>query len=177
MSYHARAGANANSALIVTVTPEDFPDRTPLGGVEYQRRLERLAYDSAGGAVPVQLYGDFKAGRISKGLGDIAPEMKGAWFFANLREVLPEALAGPLMEGIDAFGQMIRGFDRADALLAGIESRTSSPVRIWREADMESRVRGLYPCGEGAGYAGGITSAAMDGIRTAEAVAARYRPL
>lgn len=177
MSYHARAGANANSALIVTVTPEDFPDRTPLGGVEYQRRLERLAYDSAGGAVPVQLYGDFKAGRISKGLGDIAPEMKGAWSFANLREVLPEALAGPLMEGIDGFGQMIRGFDRADALLAGIESRTSSPVRIWREADMESRVRGLYPCGEGAGYAGGITSAAIDGIRTAEAVAARYRPL
>ncbi len=175
MSYHARAGINANSALIVTVTPEDFSDQTPLGGVEYQRKLEQLAYVSAGGRIPVQLYEDFRKGRASSALGDIEPQMRGAWSFANLREVLPESLSLPLMEGIDSFGQIIRGFDRADALLAGIESRTSSPVRIWREADMESAVRGLYPCGEGAGYAGGITSAAMDGVKVAEAIAGRFQ--
>lgn len=176
MSYHDRAGANANSALIVTVKPEDFPDQTPLGGVAYQRWLEQLAFDSANGAIPVQLYGDFKAGRVSTVLGGIEPEMRGRWAFANLREVLPEKLSLSLMEGMDAFGQVIRGFDREDALFAGIESRTSSPVRIWREANMESKVRGLYPCGEGAGYAGGITSAAMDGVKAAEAIAGRYCP-
>lgn len=175
MSYHARAGVNANSALIVTVTPEDFPDRTPLGGVAYQRVLEQLAYESAGGMIPVQQYGDFKVGRISTGLGEVAPGMRGRWAFADLRQVLPETLSQCLMEGMEGFGQMIRGFDRADALLAGIESRTSSPVRIWREENLESRVRGLYPCGEGAGYAGGITSAAIDGVKVAEAIAGRYR--
>lgn len=177
MSYQARAGANANSALIVTVTPEDFPDQTPLGGVAYQRELERLAFAAAGGDIPVQLYRDFKAGIVSGKLGDVAPEMRGRWAFANLREVLPEPLACSLMEGMESFGKMIRGFDREDALFAGIESRTSSPVRIWREENFESRVRGLYPCGEGAGYAGGITSAAMDGVKVAEAIARRYRPL
>lgn len=177
MSYHDRAGAGANSALIVTVTPADFPDQTPLGGVAYQRHLEQLAFDCAGGAIPVQLYGDFKAGRASTCLGEISPQMRGAWAFANLREVLPEPLSRSLIEGMEGFGQMIRGFDREDALFAGIESRTSSPVRIWREQNLESRVQGLYPCGEGAGYAGGITSAAMDGVKVAEAIAARYCPL
>lgn len=177
MSYQARAGANANSALIVTVTPEDFPDQTPLGGVAYQRELERLAFAAAGGDIPVQLYRDFKAGIVSRKLGDVAPEMRGRWAFANLREVLPEPLSSSLIEGMESFGKMIRGFDREDALFAGIESRTSSPVRIWREDDFESRVRGLYPCGEGAGYAGGITSAAMDGVKVAEAIARRYHPL
>lgn len=177
MSYHDRAGTNANSALIVTVTPKDFPDQTPLGGIAYQRWLEQLAFACADGAIPVQLYGDFKTGCISTGFGETEPEMRGKWAFANLRNVLPEALSHPLMEGMEAFGQMIRGFDREDALLAGVESRTSSPIRIWREENMESKVRGLYPCGEGAGYAGGITSAAMDGIKVAEAIARRYRPI
>lgn len=177
MSYHARAGVNANSALIVTVTPEDFPDRTPLGGVAYQRQLEQLTFQAAGGDIPVQLYGDYKAGKRSTELGGVAPEMRGRWAFANLREVLPEPLSAALIEGMEGFGQMIRGFDRADTLFAGVESRTSSPVRIWREENFESRMRGLYPCGEGAGYAGGITSAAMDGIKVAEAIAGRYRPL
>lgn len=177
MSYHDRAGINANSALIVTVTPEDFPDQTPLSGVAYQRWLEQLAFNCAGGAIPVQLYGDFKANRVSSELGAVSPQMRGRWDFANLREALPETLSQPLIEGVEAFGKMIRGFDRADALLAGIESRTSSPVRIWREENFESPVRGLYPCGEGAGYAGGITSAAMDGIKVAEAIAIRYRAI
>lgn len=177
MSYHDRAGANANSALIVTVTPEDYPDATPLGGVAFQRRLEELAYAAAGGKVPVQLYGDFKKNRISTRLGEVEPQIKGAWAFADLRAVMPEALNRSLIEAMDGFGHMIAGFDRTDAVLAGIESRTSSPVRIWRDEQMESRIRGLYPCGEGAGYAGGITSAAMDGVKVAEAIASRFQPL
>lgn len=176
MSYHSRAGDNANSALIVTVTPEDFPGNTPLAGVEFQRRLERLAYQAGNGKIPVQLYQDFAAGRDSETLGDIMPQMKGMWKLSGLHQVLPPAVYMAIKEGMAGFGQMIHGFDRPDALFAGVESRTSSPVRIWRDEHLESNIRGLYPCGEGAGYAGGITSAAMDGVRVAEAVAALYRP-
>ncbi|MDO5406159.1 MAG: FAD-dependent oxidoreductase [Eubacteriales bacterium] len=175
MSYHARAGENANSALIVTVTPEDYPDQTPLGGVAFQRRLEELAYAAAGGKIPVQLYEDFKMNRSSCRIGDVEPQMRGDWAPANLRSVMPEVLNRSLMEAMDSFGRMIRGFDRPDAVFAGIESRTSSPVRIWRNETFESEVRGLYPCGEGAGYAGGITSAAMDGVKVAEAIGKKYR--
>lgn len=175
MSYHDRGGINANSALIVTVTPEDFQDETPLAGIRFQQKLEKLAYQAAGGKIPVQLYGDFCKNRASVRLGDIEPQMKGGWAFANLREVMPEPLSLALMEGMEGFGRMIHGFDRPDAVFAGIESRTSSPVRIWRGESMESEIKGIYPCGEGAGYAGGITSAAMDGVKTAEAVAGRYR--
>lgn len=171
MSYHSRAGQNANSALIVTVTPEDFPDATPLGGVAYQRELERLAFVSADGRIPVQLYHDFEANRITTAIGDVIPQIKGEWSFANLRQVLPEKLNQALLEAMKGFGTLIQGFDRPDAVLAGVESRTSSPVRIWRDDTLESRLKGLYPCGEGAGYAGGITSAAMDGVKVAEAVA------
>lgn len=174
MSYHARDGKNANSALIVTVTPEDFPQPGPLGGVAFQRSLERLAFQAADGYIPVQLYEDYRAGRQSRQLGEIEPQMRGRWAFGNLREVMPENLNLALLEAMEGFGQMIRGFDRPDALFAGIESRTSSPVRIWRNDEMESQVRGLYPCGEGAGYAGGITSAAMDGVKVAEAVVRRF---
>lgn len=174
MSYHARDGKNANSALIVTVTPEDFPEAGPLGGVAFQRSLEKLAYQVADGRIPVQLYEDYRAGRMSRQLGEIEPQMRGRWAFGNLREVMPEKLNLALLEAMEGFGQMIRGFDRPDALFAGIESRTSSPVRIWRNEEMESKVRGLYPCGEGAGYAGGITSAAMDGVKVAEAIVRRF---
>lgn len=174
MSYHARDGKNANSALIVTVTPEDFPQPGPLGGVAFQRSLERLAFQAADGYIPVQLYEDYRAGRQSRQLGEIEPQMRGRWAFGNLREVMPENLNLALLEAMEGFGQMIRGFDRPDALFAGIESRTSSPIRIWRNDEMESQVRGLYPCGEGAGYAGGITSAAMDGVKVAEAVVRRF---
>lgn len=174
MSYHARDGKNANSALIVTVTPEDFPEAGPLVGVAFQRSLEKLAYQAADGRIPVQLYEDYRAGRMSRQLGEIEPQMRGRWAFGNLREVMPEKLNLALLEAMEGFGQMIRGFDRPDALFAGIESRTSSPVRIWRNEEMESKVRGLYPCGEGAGYAGGITSAAMDGVKVAEAIVRRF---
>lgn len=176
MSNHDRAGTNANSALIVTVTPEDFPSPGPLGGVEFQRRLEEAAFNCGKGKIPVQLYGDFKAGTLSRAFGDVEPAFKGGYSFGNLREVLNPSLTDAMTEGIDSFGRIIDGFDRPDAILAGIESRTSSPVRIPRTPELESAVRGLYPCGEGAGYAGGITSAAMDGIRTAEMIVTRFSP-
>ena len=176
MSNHDRAGTNANSALIVTVTPEDFPSPGPLGGVEFQRRLEEAAFNCGKGKIPVQLYGDFKAGTLSRAFWDVEPAFKGGYSFGNLREVLNPSLTDALTEGIDSFGRIIDGFDRPDAILAGIESRTSSPVRIPRTPELESAVRGLCPCGEGAGYAGGITSAAMDGIRTAEMIVTRFSP-
>ncbi len=177
MSNHARDGKNSNSAIIVTVTPEDFGAPGPLAGVEYQRRLEEKAYLLGKGKIPVQLYGDFAAGRISRGFGEVEPEFMGEYEMADLRQLLPEKLSGAFLEGMEQFGKRIRGFDRPDAILAGIESRTSSPVRIPRDEGLESSVKGLYPCGEGAGYAGGITSAAMDGIRVAEVLAKRYQPL
>ncbi len=176
MSNHDRAGANANSALIVTVTPDDFPKPGALGGVAFQRQLEEAAYKSGGGKIPVQLYGDFVENRISTGFGAVVPQFEGRFAFGNLREVLPQSLSEAMLEGMQHFGHVIHGFDRGDAIFAGVESRTSSPLRIPRSnATMESTmIAGIYPCGEGAGYAGGITSAAMDGMKTAEAIIARY---
>ena len=177
MSNHDRAGRNANSAMIVTVSPEDFGDGHPLSGVKFQRELERRAWQLGKGLVPIQLYGDFKAGRRSTGPGEILPATMGGAVYTNLREILPEKLNLALQEGIDACGRRIKGFDRYDAVLSGVESRTSSPVRIERNEELESSVEGIYPCGEGAGYAGGITSAAMDGIRVAEMLAMRFSPV
>ena len=174
MSNHDRGGLNANSALIVTVTPDDFPDDSPLAGVEYQRKLEALAYRYGQGKIPVQLYGDFKAGIETRDWGDVAPEFKGGYQFANLKEMLPGYLSESIVEGVEHFEQMIRGFSRYDSILAGIESRTSSPVRIHRDERFESQIKGIFPCGEGAGYAGGITSAAMDGIKVAEEIGRRF---
>ena len=176
MSYQARNSANANSALIVTVSPEDFPVKGPLGGIAYQRELEKAAFGLCQGRIPVQLFQDFQRNQLSAVLGDVQPQMKGDWAFGNLRKLLPAYVGDAIEEGVLAFGRKISGFDRPDAVLAGIESRTSSPVRLIRDAGLESNIRGIYPCGEGAGYAGGITSAAMDGIRAAEAVAGKYRP-
>lgn len=176
MSNHAREGVNANSALIVTVTPEDFPEMTAMGGIAFQRHLEELAYRAGDGRIPVQLYGDFREKQRSRQFGDVEPAFCGKTAFADLNQVLPEALCCSMKVGIEAFGGMIKGFNRYDAILAGVESRTSSPLRIGRGETMESSVKGLYPCGEGAGYAGGITSAAMDGIKTAEAIARRFKP-
>lgn len=177
MSDHARDGVNANSALIVTVTPADFQGSGPLAGIQYQRRLEELAYQAGNGRVPIQLYGDFKEGKPSSALGEIEPQMRGRYQLSNLRDILPEYISQSLVEGVERFGQVIRGFDRYDSIFAGVESRTSSPIRIPRDETFESEIRGLFPCGEGAGYAGGITSAAMDGLRVAEEIAKRYRPL
>lgn len=177
MSYHKRDGVNANSALIVSVTPADFSGDSPLAGVEFQRKLEEAAFSAAGGKIPVQLYGDFKNRQKSRQFGEVEPAFCGDFAFANLREVLPEALSLSLIEGMEQFERQIHGFSRADAILAGVESRTSSPVRIDRNTNFESLVKGLFPCGEGAGYAGGITSAAMDGLKVAEEIATRFAPL
>lgn len=167
MSDYGRNGRNANSAIVVTVSTKDFPDGSPLAGITLQRQLEQLAYQKGKGCIPVQLYGDFVQGRASTGFGSVMPDIRGNSSFANLREVLPSFVSDSILEAMPAFGRRIRGYDREDVVLSGIESRTSSPVRILRDTGLQSSIRGLYPCGEGAGYAGGIMSAAMDGIKVA----------
>ncbi|MCD2491032.1 FAD-dependent oxidoreductase [Lacrimispora sp. NSJ-141] len=176
MSNRSRDGRNANSAMIVTVSPEDFGNGHPLSGIAFQRELEKTAYELGGGRVPIQLYGDFKEDRMSRSLGDVLPDTMGGNHFANLRRLLPEYLNKALIEGIEQCGKKLRGFSRYDAVLSGVESRTSSPIRIERNDSMEANIPGIYPCGEGAGYAGGITSAAMDGMKVAEAIASRFSP-
>ncbi len=176
MSYQARDGRNANSAMIVTVTPEDYGGMDVLAGVEFQRKLERAAYRLGGGQIPVQLFRDFCRNTPSSVLGEIEPSVRGKYRLSNVREIFPQGLSSALEEGIRGCDVLIPGFAREDAVLSGVESRTSSPVRILRDEQFESRVCGLYPCGEGAGYAGGITSAAMDGLKIAEAIAKKYMP-
>ena len=193
MSYQARDSRNANSAMIVTVSPQDYVtygmeylqrmgedalaaelDQNPLAGIFFQRYLEQKAYQLHEGRIPVQTYGDFHERKETKAFGEVEPSIRGRYAMSNLREIFPDFLAESLDLGIAACGRKIHGFDRPDAILSGVESRTSSPVRISRNEQMESNVRGFYPCGEGAGYAGGITSAAMDGLRVAEAVCKKY---
>jgi len=176
MSYSGRDGQNANSAVIVTVTPEDYGTDDVLAGMAFQRKLEEAAYRAGEGKIPVQLFGDFCEDKASEAEGRVTPQMKGAYHWTNLRPVFPEVIADSLEEGIRSFDQKIKGYADADTVLSGVESRTSSPVRILRDETLQSSVRGLYPCGEGAGYAGGITSAAMDGLKTAEAISRVYRP-
>lgn len=175
MSYQARDSKNANSALIVTVSPEDFPEEGVLGGIAFQRNLEKAAWEFGKGRIPVQLFGDFKEHRKSTEFGEVVPQMKGAYVLADVRSILPKEIGDSIEEGVTAFGRKIKGFDRPDALLSGIESRTSSPVRIVRDRQGCANIEGIYPCGEGAGYAGGITSAAMDGIKTAEFICEKFK--
>ena len=174
MSYHDRAGVNANSAVIVTVTPEDYGADGPLAGVSFQRALEERAWKAGNGNVPVQRFEDFRENRISTSFGHIHPCIKGSYTFGDVRGIFPPELAESLEEGITAMDRKIHGFADDDALLSGVESRTSSPVRILRNENFTSEISWIYPCGEGAGYAGGITSAAMDGLKTAEAVIRRF---
>lgn len=177
MSYHARDSRNANSAIIVSVTPDDFPNTDVLAGVEFQRKMEIAAYQHGQGKIPVQLFGDFAKHKVSNDFGDIIPCSKGDTTFADLHEILPEEVKKSLIEGIQLFDRSIPGFARYDAVLSGVESRTSSPVRMIRDEKFESACQGVFPCGEGAGYAGGIMSAAMDGMKIAEAIAMKYRPV
>lgn len=176
MSYQARDSENANSALIVTVNPSDFPEEGALGGIAFQRNLERAAWKLGNGKIPVQLFKDYCKNQPSTEFGDVKPCMKGEYVLTNVRSILPTEIGDSIEEGIYAFDKKLSGFARGDALLSGIESRTSSPVRIVRNPEnLLSNYEGLYPCGEGAGYAGGITSAAMDGIKVAESIAKKYR--
>lgn len=178
MSYSDRGSDHANSAIIVQVTPKDYGADGPLAGVAFQRRLEEKAYAIGKGRVPVQYYGDYKRNQISREpIESDSPQsdIKGEYTWANLRGLLPQSCEQALMEGMEQFDRTIQGFAGENVLMAGIESRTSSPVRICRDDTLQCpMVRGLYPCGEGAGYAGGITSAAMDGIRVAEQIAMQF---
>jgi len=184
MSYSGRDGQNANSAIIVSVTPDDFESDHPLAGIEFQRLLEQRAYQLAGGKIPVQRYGEFKAcvenGPVITGEPKtnemLNPQSKGLYEWSDLSSILPEECNMAFLEGMECFGRQIKGFDAPEAILSGVESRTSSPVRIKRGENLQSEIIGLYPCGEGAGYAGGITSAAMDGLRVAEVIASQFEP-
>lgn len=184
MSYSGRDGRNANSAIIVSVSPEDFGSAHPLSGMAFQRELEKRAFELAEGRIPAQRYGEFRKcvkNEIKEKPEDeeketVMPDCKGTYAWADLSGILPAECNLAFVEGMEAFGRQIDGFNRADAVLLGVESRTSSPVRIQRDDSLQSSVRGLYPCGEGAGYAGGITSAAMDGLRVAEAISCIYAP-
>jgi len=174
MSAFARDGANANSALLVGISLSDFPSAHPLAGIQLQRELERAAF-AAGGAnanyhAPAQLVGDLLAGRESRELQDIAPTYLPGIALGDLRACLPPFVLNALREALPRLGRQVRGFDAAGALLTAPETRSSSPVRIPRGADGQASIRGLYPTGEGAGYAGGILSAAVDGVRIAEMV-------
>lgn len=177
MSYHARDLENANSALVVTVSPEDFEGDSPLRGMEFQRHHESLAYKLGGGnyKAPIQLVGDFMKDRPSTKLGKVTPSYTGGYEFKELKNCLPEYVIEALKEGIINFDNKIKGYGREDAVLTGIETRTSAPVRIHRNKNLESEnVCGLYPTGEGAGFAGGIISAAVDGIRVAEQIIEKF---
>jgi uncharacterized protein len=178
MSRFARDGRNANSALLVSVQPGDFGGAGPLGGLELQRRWERAAYALGGGghAAPVQRVGDFLAGRPSERLGAVQPTYRPGWRPGDLSGCLPAFASQALRAALPVLERRLRGFAHPDALLTGVETRSSSPVRVLRDAGGESSVRGLYPAGEGAGYAGGIVSAAVDGLRAAEAIIRRFAP-
>ena len=177
MSLYARDGENINGGLLVNVKPEDFPLPGPLGGIALQRQLEEAAYALGGGGfrAPAQRVADFLARRPSQGPGAVLPTYRPGVTWTDLHRCLPDFVADALAEALPILGRRIRGFDQDDAVLTAVESRSSSPVRILRDEHYRSPVAGLYPCGEGAGYAGGILSAAADGIHVAEQLLAAYR--
>ena len=171
MSYADRDGENANAALLVTVNPEEFPYEGNLGGMKWQRELEETAYQLSGSyRAPAQRVGDFLAGRASVGAGGVQPTYKPGVHWCDLNQVLPEKISRSLKAALPLLDANLSGFAGEDAVLTAPETRSSSPVRIIRGEDRQSELKGFYPCGEGAGYAGGIMSAAIDGIMSAEAV-------
>lgn len=185
MSYSGRSSANANSAIVVSIPTSLYPTDHPLAGIDYQTDLEKKAYELGQGKIPAEKYGDFKksvvnetaesGGRTEMYFKDFAPEFKGDYAEADLTGIFSPEINELFVKGMTHFGQMIKGFDDPKALMAGVESRTSSPVRIPRDNDsLEASITGIFPIGEGAGYAGGITSAAADGIRCAQSVIERF---
>ncbi len=174
MSYHARDGKNANSALLVSVNPDDFEGNDVLAGIEFQRKIERAAYNIGSNYLPVsQVLGDFLNKKPSKGPKDIKPSCKSGVVFDDIHKVLPLFITDALKSGIMDFDKKLKGFANPNAILTAPEARSSSPVRILRNDQKTSNIDGIYPCGEGAGYAGGIMSAAVDGIKCAEAIIER----
>lgn len=176
MSYSTRDGENANSAIVCSVSPEDYLHDNPINAIAFQRTIEKLAFEEGEGKIPVQKYIDFKNNVKTTELGSIKPNIKGEYTLANLRNVLPPFISDQIIEGIEHFGKIIDGFNEDDAILSGVESRTSSPVRIVRDDNFESNIKGVYPIGEGAGYAGGIVSSAVDGIKLFEKIIEKYKP-
>lgn len=180
MSYHARDKENANSALVVTVSPEDYGSDHPLAGMMFQRKYEELAYKLGGSnyKIPVQLLGDFLEDKVSTELRSITPSVAPNHVFRDLKECLPDYVVAAIKEAVPDFDRKIKGFGNKDSVLTGIESRTSAPVTMKRDERFESiSLKGLYPTGEGAGFAGGIISAAVDGIKVAEKIIEKYKPL
>lgn len=173
MSNYKRDSGNANSAVIVTITPDDFGNN-PLDGIKFQRKLENLTYRECNGKIPIQLYKDFKENKLSKEYLKVKPIIKGNYSFGNINNILPKEIIKSLIEGIDYFDTKIKGYAKDDAIIAAVETRTSSPIRIIRNEDFQCNIKGIYPAGEGAGYAGGITSSAIDGVKIAEYITKIY---
>ena len=174
MSQYSRNERNANAGIVVGITPEPIIRDDPLAGIAFQRHWEERAFAAGGGtyAAPAQRVGDFLAGRPSTSLGEVVPSYRPGVTPTDLAACLPDYAVAAIREALPAFDRQIKGFTLADAVMTGVETRTSSPIRIGRDATLQSlNTRGLYPAGEGAGYAGGILSAGVDGIRIAEAVA------
>ena len=174
MSYSGRDGENSNSAIVVNVTPEDYGSDHSLAGMKFQRRWEKAAYEAGQGAVPVQLFGDYRRDIPTEKLGGVKPQIKGKYRLTSLKCCLPEYIKDAIIEGVVSFDKRMPGYSSDDAVLSGIEARTSSPVRMIRGDELRCEGTCIYPCGEGAGYAGGITSAAVDGMKVAEAIASRF---
>lgn len=172
MSHYARSGENINGGMLVGVTPEDFGTDHPLAGVAWQRQLEEAAFRLGGGGflAPCQRVEDFLAHRPSTGPGAVLPSYRPGVTWCDLHDCLPSFLTGAMEEALPLLERKLRGYAQPDALLTAVETRSSSPVRILRDESGQSALRGLYPCGEGAGYAGGILSAAADGMRCAEKI-------
>ncbi|MCQ2911043.1 MAG: hypothetical protein MJ244_02545 [Clostridia bacterium] len=172
MSYYKRDGENANSAILVSILPEDFTSDDVLEGMHFQRELEEKAYNLGGKNynAPVQLIRDYLNNKVTTKLGRVTPSYKPGYTFADLNELFSDKLNKSLHEGIKYFGRKLKGFDDNDGVLTGVETRSSSPIRILRDDNFESEIKGLYPAGEGCGYAGGIMSAAVDGIKVAIAI-------
>ena len=176
MSNYKRDAENSNSAILVGCDVKDFEDGGVLSGVHFQQKLERLAYEHGGrtGKAPCQRLGDFLDGHASLGCGEVKPSYRPGVAYANLRRILPEFVSDTIAQGITAMNRSIPGFSHPDSLLTGVETRSSSPVRIVRNEEwMSPDAAGLFPCGEGAGYAGGIMSSAIDGLKCAEKVIER----
>lgn len=176
MSYSGRNGKNSNSAIVVSVKQSDFETSHPLAGIDFQRKVEAAIYHAGNGDILTQRFEDFCKAVPTGELGEIIPQTKGAYTLGNVYSCLPRFMADAIIEGVQAFEHKIQGFAHKDAIISGVESRTSSPVRIERDANFLSNIKGIYPCGEGAGYAGGIMSAAMDGMKIAEAIIKEYKP-
>ena len=169
MSKFARDGENANSAVLVDIKTTDFNSDDVLEGMYFQKSLEEAAFKLGGGNyfAPIQLVGDFLNNKKSTQIGEVKPTYKPGVTLSNLNDILPEFVSKTLKEGIVYFDKKIKGFAKEDAILTGVETRSSSPIKILRNEELCSNIKGLYPCGEGAGYAGGIMSAGVDGIKCA----------